>query len=102
MSDQTDVVVNAPDAERVTINRDQAQDVLEALPMIVSETRKGWKTTEFWVTVAGVLLVVVDGIPLPEKLEGLVAGAIGFAYIISRGIAKKGVPAVEPTPSVEA
>lgn len=95
----TPVVVNQ------TINNadtDATEGLIEALPYVVAETKKGYRTSEFWITIVGSLLVVLDGIPLPEKYEGAVAGLIGAAYIISRGIAKKGVPHVEQLPDTPA
>lgn len=83
-------------------NNDQpeaTEALIEALPLIVEETRKGWRTSEFWVAIVLTGLTVLDGIPLPEKYEGVVAGAIGLAYIISRGVAKKGVPHVPAPPA---
>lgn len=67
-----------------------------ALTDIIRETKSGWKTTEFWVTVAVSLLTVLDGVPLPEKFEGFVVSAVVVAYALSRGLAKQGVPHVEP------
>lgn len=93
----TPVVVNQ------TINADTASDateaLIEALPYVVEETKKGYKTSEFWVAIALTVLTVIDGIPLPEKYEGVVAGVIGVAYMISRGIAKKGIPHVPAPPA---
>lgn len=94
---QTDapVVVN----QTVNTDTDATEAFLEALPYVVEESRKGYKTSEFWVAIVLTGLTVLDGIPLPEKYEGVVAGAIGLAYIISRGIAKKGIPHVPAPPA---
>lgn len=70
----------------------------DAVAHVVKETKSGPKTTEFWLTLAGTFLVVIDGIPLPEKYEGFVASALLGFYALSRGLAKQGVPAVEPPP----
>lgn len=70
-------------------------ELAPALNGIITESKRGYKTTEFWVGIAVALLTVLDGIPLPEKYEGFVVGLIGAVYVISRGIAKAGVPAVE-------
>jgi hypothetical protein len=88
---QTPVVV-----QQQNFDSPENRELIESIPVIVSETRKGWKTTEFWVTVMLSLLTILDGIPLPEKFEGVVLGLLGVAYIVSRGVAKKGVPEVEP------
>lgn len=84
----TPVVVNQ------TVNTDAIEHAIEALPVVVEESKAGYKTTEFWVAVVTSLLVVLNGIPLPDKYEGIVVGALGAAYAISRGLAKKGIPHV--------
>lgn len=71
------------------------KEMVDNAPIVIRETKAGVKTTEFWLAVAASLLTVIDGVPLPEKMEGLVVGAIGVAYILSRGIAKRGVPQVD-------
>ncbi len=75
---------------------DAIQDVIGTLPDIVKESKLGYKTTEFWLTLCTSVLVLLDGIPLPEKWEGIVAGALVALYALSRGIAKSGNPVVEP------
>lgn len=86
----------------VVINN-ESPEPLDALgPLLVSvvkESKEGYKTTEFWLTAVLVLLTVLDVIPLPESYEAYVAGALGVAYTLSRGLAKKGVPVVEPSPA---
>lgn len=66
--------------------------VIEDMPAVIQETKAGYKTTEFWITVGASLLTVLNAVPLPEKYEGVVVAALGVAYVLSRGIAKKGVP----------
>ena len=102
MPDQDTAVVNAPVAEHVTVNQGQVDDLVQSLPAVVKETKAGYKTTEFWIAVAGSALTVLNGIPLPEKYEGVVVAVFGAAYILSRGIAKKGVPAIEAPAKPEA
>lgn len=72
------------------------RELITSLPAIVRESKAGYKTTEFWVGILLSLLTVLDTIPLPEKFEGVVVGALGLAYILSRGIAKQSVPVVTP------
>lgn len=103
MSDQT-VQTDTP----VVVNQNvfdtpETRELVESIPTLVRESKAGYKTTEFWVGIILSLLVVLDGIPLPDKYEGVVAAALGAAYILSRGIAKKGVPVVEvvDTPAVQ-
>ena len=58
------------------------------------EIKAGWKTSEFWASVAAALLPLLNtafGWALPvEALVG-VAGTVA-AYVISRGLAKKDAP----------
>jgi hypothetical protein len=59
-----------------------------------TETRKSFLTTEFWVFVvmtAGVLIAAyADGDSLKRSTGWLYATLLGFAYLLSRGIAKAG------------
>ena len=73
----------------------QVEEFIGTIPAVVKESKPGIRTTEFWLTVATSLLVVVDGLPLPEKYEGAVVALLGAVYALSRGIAKKGVAHVE-------
>jgi hypothetical protein len=82
---------DAPDTEAIT-------DLLESLPMVVKESKAGYKTTEFWVTILASAATLLDVIPMPEHYKAIVVGVLGTAYTISRGIAKKGIPAVMPAP----
>lgn len=74
-------------------------EAVPAIETVVRETRSGWRTTEFWITVATSLLVVVNGIPLPEKYEGVVVAALAAVYALARGLAKAGTPVVEAHPT---
>lgn len=54
--------------------------------------KPGWKTTEFWVTIAtsvGAVAAAADGV-LPEKYAALAVAVSGAAYAIARGLAKVG------------
>lgn len=73
----------------------ETDELAPAVNAVITESKKGYKTTEFWVSVAVALLTVLDGIPLPEKFEGFVVAGIAAVYAVSRGLAKGGVPAVE-------
>lgn len=88
-------VVNAPEAQHVVVNQDQLEGVLEAIPVLYEETRKGWKTTEFWLTVASLVAVNASGVvmTLPDKYQAIASAIIGGLYVVSRGVAKKGVAA---------
>ena len=66
------------------------------------ETKPGWKTTEFWLTVSGSLasiLGAVAGILPPEYASIAVAVSAGL-YSLSRGKAKQGMDPnpKQPTP----
>lgn len=86
-------VPTAPDTSAI-------EEVIKDLPMVVSESKAGYKTTEFWITIATAVAASTGGIPMPEKYQGFVAAAAAIAYILSRGVAKKGTPVVEPVASV--
>lgn len=58
------------------------------------ETRKGYRTTEFWLTAIGSLGALLNqsgalGVVLPMEAIMSVLGTIA-AYAVSRGIAKRG------------
>lgn len=99
---QTQPVEEVTGADTVVVNQNVGpqgnaiEDFVELLPTIVKESKEGYKTTEFWLMIVISLLTVVDGIPLPEKYEAVVVAALGIAYALSRGLAKKGVAVVEP------
>jgi hypothetical protein len=85
-----------PEVVNVYNNAPQVDDFIESIPTVVKETKAGWRTTEFWVLVVGSLAIVLEGVQVPAKYEGAVAAVLGGLYIVSRGLAKKGVPVVEP------
>jgi hypothetical protein len=87
--------VHVDQVDNVNVDQEQLGEFIEALPAVIEESKRGYKTTEFWVGIIGSALVVLNGIPLPEKYEGLVVALFGASYILSRGIAKKGVPYVK-------
>lgn len=51
--------------------------------------KPGWRTTEFWLTLAGSLWTVF-GSAAPPAVKAIVAAALPAAYAISRGLAKHG------------
>lgn len=70
------------------------------------ETKPGYKTTEFWVTIATqvISLVALSGVLTPEQFDdqqwvqivqqvGALVAMVGsaFGYTLSRGVAKQGV-----------
>jgi hypothetical protein len=82
-----------PTAEQTHLN-EELHDVYSDVLPVVKETKAGYKTTEFWLTAAGVVLLNLNAIPLPDKWQGVVSLAAIAAYNIARGIAKQGVPDV--------
>jgi hypothetical protein len=96
--------VNATEPTPVVVQQQNFDTELlaPAINSVISESKAGYKTTEFWVSVVVALLTVLDGIPLPEKFEGGVVTLIAVAYALSRGLAKQGVPAIEPQPDADA
>lgn len=89
-------VVNVPPAKERP--NDAVLDTIESVPVIVKETKEGYKTTEFWGAIALSLAVTLEGVTVPAKYEGALVVVIGALYILSRGLAKKGVGVVEVKP----
>ncbi len=57
-----------------------------------SESKPGYRTTEFAVALGSIALIVLDVIPLAERVEGKYAAFIAIGYAVARGLAKAGVP----------
>lgn len=64
---------------------------------VQTETKPGYLTTEFWLTIVVNVLVQANTIPVPEKWQGVAALLSVIGYAISRGLAKHGVPRVVAT-----
>lgn len=67
----------------------------ELAPLVVKESKAGYKTTEFWMTIVTIIAVSLGSAPVPDSKEGYVAAALAAAYALARGLAKKGIPHVE-------
>lgn len=85
------------------VDDDAIQELVDDLtvlgPEIVKEAKAGYKTTEFWVMLAGVLTTQLGALHLPGKYGDTIATvAMVLGYIISRGLAKLGVPDVNEKP----
>ena len=81
-----------PTPDPVDFNTTDLEPTINA---VIKESKAGYKTTEFWVSVVVSLLTVIDAYPVPEKAKGFIVGGIAVAYALSRGFAKQGVPAVD-------
>lgn len=68
------------------------EDVIAEVPAVIKETKEGYKTTEFWVTLVTAVLALVTSLPIQDKA---IAGVLAAAYALARGFAKQGVPHVE-------
>lgn len=69
-----------------------------AAAVVTTESKPGYKTTEFWVVLAGFLLGVLQeavGIfHITDNRVLLFQTVITSAYAVSRGLAKSGAPAL--------
>jgi hypothetical protein len=71
------------------------EQVIAEAPQVFKEAKAGYRTTEFWLTVAWVIASQLQVLHLPSKYGDVSSIAAVVAYVLSRGIAKKGVPHVE-------
>lgn len=63
------------------------------VPQVIEETKAGYKTTEFWLVLAYEAVTLSGAVHIPGTLGKAIATAAGIvAYVLSRGIAKAGVP----------
>lgn len=93
MSTTFEPVPRPEDYQGTPPDTDAIEGVIDSLPEVIRESKAGYKTTEFWMTIATVLCSLLAG--LPEKYGAIVTlGAVG-SYTLSRGIAKKGIPHIE-------
>lgn len=79
---------------------EDVQQVIATAGTVFNETKAGWKTTEFWLTVAGLVAVNAGDLvmTLPDKYQALASAALAGLYALSRGVAKKGIPDVKSKP----
>lgn len=66
------------------------------VPEVVKETKEGYKTTEFWATVASAISVATGLVPTPHDTKGYALVVLVALYALARGLAKKGVPSITP------
>lgn len=98
----TETALNNPTITNAAsaIHADQpiVTELVSNVPLAISETRRGWKTSEFWGVIAAAF-ASLGPIDVSDKNKLLVTG-LAALYAIARGLAKAGVPnasPVEPT-----
>lgn len=98
-------VKNARDALEAHDDRALVGQVEHFEPLVVQavkESKAGYKTTEFWLATVAAVLTQVGALDLPGKYGKTIATvAIVVAYVLSRGVAKAGVPTVVEDDPVE-
>lgn len=94
----TSSVLENPTIENFTAVAGDLQPVADALPEIVKETKAGWRTTEFWLALVSSVGIALGAVPTPHDTQGYALAVIVALYAIARGLAKKGIPVVEPSP----
>lgn len=76
---------------------DEFRELEAEAPVVVRETKAGYKTTEFYLTITTAFLTAVGALPTPHDAKTyVVAGLVGL-YAVARAIAKKGVANVDPS-----
>lgn len=90
------VVINQTNNLDLPDTVEELTELQKSLPVVVAETKKGYKTTEFWFTIITSLAVVFNGIPAPESKEGYIIAFIAGLYAVARGLAKRGSPETKP------
>jgi hypothetical protein len=102
MADEQTQVLEDVAADAKAVAQDPEVHTLVAdVPTVIKETKAGWKTTEFWLTIAGLAAVNLNGVilTLPDRYQAIASAVLAGLYALSRGQAKKGIPAVEaPVP----
>lgn len=75
-------------------------NIVNELPGVYTEAKSGYKTTEFWITLFGVLGTQIGALDLPgEHAKTIATLAFAVAYVLSRGVAKAGVVAPVSPPA---
>jgi hypothetical protein len=91
MTEQAPTIVN-----NTVVDTDGIENVLEHIPAVIEESKKGYKTTEFWLTLAGLAAINLGGVvmTLPDKYQAIGTAVLAGLYAVSRGQAKAGIPSV--------
>lgn len=85
-------------AKAFTADQPIVNELVRDVPLDIQETRRGWKTSEFWGVIVAAF-ATVGPIDVADKNKVIIAG-LAVLYAIARGLAKAGVPnasPVEPT-----
>lgn len=100
VKDSTDVQALAKGVTPVTLEPviADASQLLAAAPAVVQETRRGYKTTEFYVLIAAGVQDLISTVPPKDKLLITILGGV---YALARGIAKNGIPSIVPPEAPE-
>jgi len=92
----TDALSTAVDDAKTVVADPHVHTLVADVPAVIKETKAGYKTTEFWLTVLGLIAVNLNGVvmTLPDKYQAIGSAILAGLYALSRGQAKKGIPAV--------
>lgn len=96
----TTTVLENPTIQNFTAVAGDLEPLQASLPEIIKETKSGYKTSEFWLTIVGSISVATGLVPTPVDTKGWALVALVALYCIARGLSKKGVPSIEPSPVV--
>lgn len=97
----TAVLEDAVDDAKALYDSPDVHNVVEDIGPVIRETKSGWRTSEFWLTVATLAAVNLSGVilTLPDKYQAIASAVVAGLYAISRGQAKQNIPHVEdPVP----
>lgn len=97
VTDVEDLAKGTPTQEEIDAGVRDLEELERVVPAVVKETKAGYKTTEFWLTLAGLAAVNLNGVvlTLPDKYQAIASAVLAGLYALSRGQAKKGIPSVE-------
>lgn len=94
--DDTKSAVETPNFESIARVAGNLRSTEPEIAVAVRETKAGYKTTEFWLTVVGLIGTAVGAVPTPHDAKGYVLAALVAVYVVARGLAKNGVANVTP------
>lgn len=95
----TDALSTAAADAKTAAQDPKVVNVFHDIPAVIKETKAGYKTTEFWLTVLGLVAVNLNGVvmTLPDRYQAIASAILAGLYALARGQAKKGIPAIEPS-----